>query len=199
MAPFAADVSSVIKTILDDARQPSSSARRGVYNFVRRPQSGWQIKLVEWFERPSRETYRLDGSLWLSYGCVDGVERSWLSPPRPGDRRRRGHRRIRDDRTMEREEQMGEERCAVFLTIDRVGSSILATLQPLYKYHRESPLASVALARARTRVYMRASLAAYPTRFIIFLPLFAPVRSFVRCFIHVFLFFRVSDRAFCHR
>lgn len=32
-----------------------------------------------------------------------------------------------------------EEVRAVFLTIDTLGSSILATIQPLYKYHRESP------------------------------------------------------------
>lgn len=40
-------------------------------------------------------------------------------------------------------EKQVEEECGVFLTIDRVGSSILATLQPLYKYHRESPLVPV--------------------------------------------------------
>lgn len=60
---------------------------------------------------------------------------------------------------------MEEERCAVFLTMDRVGSSILATIQPLYKYRRESPLVPRG---AGARVYVRAPLPAYySTRFVI--------------------------------
>lgn len=53
----------------------------------------------------------------------------------------------------------------MFLTMDRVGSSILATIQPLYKYRRESPLVPRG---AGARVYVRAPLPAYySTRFVI--------------------------------
>lgn len=99
------------------------------------------------------------------------MELSWLSPPRPRNREGRERKRargreIRDARTRkggrETAEQVEEERCAVFLTIDRVGSSILATLQPLYKYHREAPLVPVALALAR--VYAPSFSSSLPAR-----------------------------------
>lgn len=95
----------------------------------------------------------MDLPLRLSYGCVEDGVRGFLAfrPRKRESRKSWGQIRERRRREVEEENQVEEERCAVFLTMDRVGSSILATIQPLYKYRRESPLVPVALWCARLR------------------------------------------------
>lgn len=112
----------------------------------------------------------MDLSLRLSYGCVEDGVRGFLAfrPRKRESRKSWGQIRERRRREAEEENQVEEERCAVFLTMDRVGSSILATIQPLYKYRRESPLVPVALWCARLRAGLSSSLPAYySTRFVI--------------------------------
>lgn len=112
----------------------------------------------------------MDLPLRLSYGCVEDGVRGFLAfrPRKRESRKSWGQIRERRRREAEEENQVEEERCAVFLTMDRVGSSILATIQPLYKYRRESPLVPVALWCARLRAGLSSSLPAYySTRFVI--------------------------------
>lgn len=112
----------------------------------------------------------MDLPLRLSYGCVEDGVRGFLAfrPRKRENRKSWGQIRERRRREAEEENQVEEERCAVFLTMDRVGSSILATIQPLYKYCRESPLVPVALWCARLRAGLSSSLPAYySTRFVI--------------------------------
>ena len=112
----------------------------------------------------------MDLSLRLSYGCVEDGVRGFLAfrPRKRESRKSWGQIRERRRREAEEENQVEEERCAVFLTMDRVDSSILATIQPLYKYCRESPLVPVALWCARLRAGLSSSLPAYySTRFVI--------------------------------
>lgn len=112
----------------------------------------------------------MDLPLRLSYGCVEDGVRGFLAfrPRKRESRKSWGQIRERRRREAEEENQVEEERCAVFLTMDRVGSSILATIQPLYKYRRESPLVPVALWCACLRAGLSSSLPAYySTRFVI--------------------------------
>ena len=112
----------------------------------------------------------MDLPLRLSYGCVEDGVRGFLAfrPRKRESRKSWGQIRERRRREAEEENQVEEERCAVFLTMDRVDSSILATIQPLYKYRRESPLVPVALWCARLRAGLSSSLPAYySTRFVI--------------------------------
>lgn len=143
----------------------------------------------------------MDLSLRLSYGCVEDGVRGFLAfrPRKRESRKSWGQIRERRRREAEEENQVEEERCAVFLTMDRVGSSILATIQPLYKYRRESPLVPVALWCARLRAGLSSSLPAYySTRFVIspslpllLLLLVAPALTYtsLSSFLPLFFFF----------
>lgn len=172
------------------------------------PQSGWQIKHGgAWL----KTTAWID-PLRLSYGCVEDGVWGFLAVGSSAKKVRSRGADKRNDGGKQKKKQVEEERCAVFLTMDRVGSSILATIQPLYKYRRESPLVPVALWGARLCVGFSSSLPAYySTRFVIS-P--SPSSSSSRCFLRTPLslslarefpffffsfFFRMSARAFCHR
>lgn len=152
----------------------------------------------------------MDLSLRLSYGCVEDGVRGFLAfrPRKRESRKSWGQIRERRRREAEEENQVEEERCAVFLTMDRVGSSILATIQPLYKYRRESPLVPVALWCARLRAGLSSSLPAYySTRFVIspslpllLLLLVAPALTYTSLFLSLssflslfFFFFFLSN------
>lgn len=148
----------------------------------------------------------MDLSLRLSYGCVEDGVRGFLAfrPRKRESRKSWGQIRERRRREAEEENQVEEERCAVFLTMDRVGSSILATIQPLYKYRRESPLVPVALWCARLRAGLSSSLPAYySTRFVIspslplLLLLVAPALTYTSLFLSLSsflsLFFFLSN------
>ena len=155
----------------------------------------------------------MDLPLRLSYGCVEDGVRGFLAfrPRKRESRKSWGQIRERRRREAEEENQVEEERCAVFLTMDRVGSSILATIQPLYKYRRESPLVPVALWCARLRAGLSSSLPAYySTRFVIspslpllllllvapaltYTSLFLSLSSFLSLFFFFFLLSNVSS------
>lgn len=148
----------------------------------------------------------MDLPLRLSYGCVEDGVRGFLAfrPRKRESRKSWGQIRERRRREAEEENQVEEERCAVFLTMDRVGSSILATIQPLYKYRRESPLVPVALWCARLRAGLSSSLPAYySTRFVIspslplLLLLVAPALTYTSLFLSLSsflsLFFFLSN------
>ena len=151
----------------------------------------------------------MDLPLRLSYGCVEDGVRGFLAfrPRKRESRKSWGQIRERRRREAEEENQVEEERCAVFLTMDRVGSSILATIQPLYKYRRESPLVPVALWCARLRAGLSSSLPAYySTRFVIspslplLLLLVAPALTYTSLFLSLssflslfFFFFFLSN------